>query len=173
MTTTFANMRAVKARAMKSSTIRKELKDWFVRDQCLPNSERDFGKWLNSLIDGVARGIHEECLISVDNLLEGLKVQVVGDSLALHHAEKAAREGYETDTNCYIEEGVVYASVYLSGEDAEATRKRAEQMAEDFRKSGYAAEAIVDDEEERDYFVNAQIDFNLYVKKGGEKMKHY
>lgn len=157
-----------RAKAMKSGMLRKELKGWFDRKGSCPNPEiTDFKEWVENLADSLAGAIHEDKLVTVENLVTALKVEAMGDVNAIRFSNRAAKEGWQTDINCYIEEGVVFANVYLSGEDADATRKRAEQMAEDFRKSGYSAEVWVDEEDDRACTVNAQIDFNLYVKKGG------
>ena len=169
MNTTMKNINAVKAKAMQSATLRKELKGWFFRDKRYTRTERCFGNWLGYIIDGVACGIHEDRLITVDNLFVGLKVQAIGDRFAVRYAAKAERDGYDTDINCYVEDGVVFASVYLSGKNAKGTKERAALMAAAFRKNGYFAETVVDEEDNRDYFVNAQIDFSLYVKNLNKK----
>lgn len=158
-----------RAKAMKSAPLRKELKDWFDRKGCCPDPEiTDFKEWVERLADRLAGWIKNDKLVTVENLVTALKVQAIGDANAIRFARKAEKDGWKTDTNCYIEEGIVYASVWLSGNDAKATEKRADAMAEKFRALGYATDVWID--EDKDVTVNACLDFPLYVeltKKGG------
>jgi len=160
-----------RAKALKIAPLRKALKDWFDHKGYCPNPEiTDFKEWVEKLADDLARDIHEDKNVTVENLVTALKVQAMGDVNAIRFSNRAAKEGWQTDINCYIEEGIVYASVWLHGNDPKATEKKADAIAEKFRKLGYAASVWVDEEDEHDVTVNACLDFPLYVelvKKGG------
>lgn len=168
MNTNMKTIKAARAKALKSARLRKELKDWFNRKGDCPDPEiSDFKEWVERLADRLAGWIKDDKLVTVENLVTALKVQAIGDANALRLAKKATRAGYETDTNCYIEEGVVFANVWIASDSFEKTEKRADGIAAEFRKAGYSAELWVDEEDNRACTVNAQIDFKLYVKKGG------
>ena len=162
--------KAARATAMRSKPLRSALEDWYKhKGSCPFPEEKSFLRWIERLADHVAGQFHDEGLVTEKNIVEGLKVQAIGDKLALRLAKKAARAGYETDTNCYIEEGVVFANVWIASDSFEKSEKRADGIAAEFRKAGYSAELWVDEEDNRACTVNAQIDFKLYVKKGGQK----
>lgn len=170
MNTSLKMVKAARAKAMMSAPLRNGLKEWFKKKGACPDPEvKDFVEWVERRLDYLA-GHMGECRITVDSLVTALKVQAVGDVNALALAEEAKREGWKTDTNCYLEEGVVWASVWLSGKDAKATEKRADAMAAKFRDLGYATDVWIDEEDDKDVTVNACLDFPLYVKltkKGG------
>ena len=170
MNTSLKMVKAARAKAMMSAPLRNGLKEWFKKKGACPDPEvKDFVEWVERRLDYLA-GHMGECRITVDSLVTALKVQAVGDVNALALAEEAKREGWKTDTNCYVEEGVVWASVWLSGKDAKATEKRADAMAAKFRDLGYATDVWIDEEDDKDVTVNACLDFPLYVKltkKGG------
>ena len=170
MNTSLKMVKAARATAMRSKPLRSALEDWYKKKGCCPfPEETSFIRWVERLADYVAGHFHDEGLVTEKNIVEGLKVQAIGDKLALRLAKKAARAGYETDTNCYIEEGVVFANVWIASDSFEKSEKRADGIAAEFRKAGYSAELWVDEEDDRACTVNAQIDFKLYVKNGGQK----
>lgn len=160
-----------RAKALKSAPLRKELKDWFDHKGYCPNPEiTDFKEWVEKLADELAGAIHEDKHVTVENLVTALKVQAIGDANAIRFANGARKAGWRTDTNCYLEEGVVYADVWLHGRDPKATEKKADAIAAKFRKLGYSASVWVDEEDDHEVTVNACLDFPLYVelaKKGG------
>lgn len=164
-------VRDARAKALKSAPLRKELKDWFGRKGNCPNPEiTDFKEWVENLADSLAGAIHEDKNVTVENLVTALKVEAIGDVNAIRFSNKAAKEGWQTDINCYLEEGVVHADVWLHGNAPKATEKKADAIAAKFRKLGYAASVWIDEEDEHDVIVNACLDFPLYVelvKKGG------
>ena len=165
-------VRDARAKALKSAPLRKELKDWFDRKGSCPNPEiTDFKEWVENLADSLAGAIHEDKHVTVENLVTALKVEAIGDVNAIRFSNRAAKEGWQTDINCYLEEGVVHADVWLHGNDPKATEKKADAIAAEFRKLGYAAEVWVDEEDEHDVIVNACLDFPLYVEltKKGER----
>ena len=170
MNTSLKMVKAARAKALKGARLRKELKEWFNRKGDCPDPEiTDFNEWVERLADRLAGWIKDDKLVTVENLVTALKVQAIGDCNAIRFARKAEKDGWKTDTNCYIEEGIVYASVWLSGDDAKSTEKRADAIAEKFRALGYATDVWIDEEEDTDVTVNACLDFPLYVeltKKG-------
>ena len=163
---------AVKARAMMSTPLRKELKDWFAHKGTCPYPEiTDFNKWVEKEIDFLALMLADDKIVNEDNLLVALWVEVVGDKNAMVFSKQADKEGWKTDICCYVEDGKVFSSICLFGkEDSKATEKKADAIAEKFRKLGYSASVWVDEEDEHDVTVNACLEFPLYVelvKKGG------
>ena len=157
-----------RAKALKSAPLRKGLKYWF-NHTYFPNSV-DFKEWVEKLADELVGAIHEDKHVTVENLVTALKVQAMGDANAIRFSNRAAKEGWQTDINSYLEEGVVYAAVWLHGNDPKATEKKADAIAAKFRKLGYSASVWVDEEDDHDVTVNACLDFPLYVelvKKGG------
>lgn len=170
MNTSLKMVKAARAKAMMSAPLRNGLKEWFKKKGACPDPEvKDFVEWVERRLDYLA-GHMGKCRITVDSLVTALKVQAVGDVNALALADKAKSEGWKTDTNCYLEEGVVWASVWLSGKEPKETEKRADEIAAEFRKLGYTTDIWVDEEDEGDITVNAAIDFKLYLKnekKGG------
>ena len=172
MNTNMNMLTAVRQKAMMSAPLRKALEGWFNRKGACPNPEiTDFGKWVENLADILGGAIHDDKQVTVDNLVTALKVQAVGDETAIRLARDAEKDGWDSDTNCYVEEGVVYASVWLGGkDDAKATEKKAAEIGEEFRKMGYAVDVWIDEEDDKEVTVNACIDFPLFVemqKKGG------
>ena len=170
MNTNMKTIKAARARAMMSAPLREALKNWFKKKGACPDPEvKDFVEWVERRLDYLA-GHMGKCRITVDSLVTALKVQAIGDANALALEEKANRDGWLTDVNCYLEEGVVWASVWLSGKEPKETEKRADGIAAEFRKLGYTTDIWVDEEDEGDITVNAAIDFKLYLKnqkKGG------
>lgn len=156
----------------RTRTLRAALKEWFAHKGSCPDPEiLNFEDWVGRRIEDMADAIHDDALVNVANLLAALKVQAIGDSNAIRFAAKAARDGFCSDTNCYVEEGVVYADVWIRHKQAICAKERAEKIAEEFRQMGYATDIWVDEEDEHDVTVNACLDFPLYVelqKKGGK-----
>lgn len=172
MNTNMNILTIVRQKAMMSAPLRKALKEWFNRKGDCPNPEiTDFGKWVENLADIQAGEIHDDRQVTVDNLVAALKVDAIGDGNAIRFARDAEKDGWNTDTACYVEEGVVYASVWLSGkDDAKATEKKADEIGEEFRKIGYAVDVLVDEEDDKEVAVHASIALPLFVemqKKGG------
>ena len=98
------------------------------------------------------------------SIAKALKVNAVGDELALFMANTAQADGFNTDVNSYVEENVVFSSVWVSGKTAAQNKMQAEEIAKMFNKAGYSAEVWVDDVDDTDVTVNAQIDFPIFLK---------
>ena len=164
-------IKAARAKAMQCSGLLRKLKEWFAKKGSCPDPEvKDLPEWVERRIDYLS-GHMGKCRKTVDSLLVALKVQAGGDFYANLFSVYAELAGWTTDINCYVEEGRVYASVWLSGkDDAKKTENLADAMAMEFRKLGYDAEIWIDEEDEHDVTVHASIDFPAYyklVKKGG------
>ena len=171
MNTDKKTLEAARQKAMMDAQLRKALEEWFARKGACPNPEiTDFGKWVENLADNLAGEIRDVRQVTVDNLVTAIKVQAVGDETAIRLAHDAADDGWETDTNCYVEEGFVYASVWLGGkDDAKATEKKANEIGAEFRKIGYSVTVWTDEETDKEVTVHARIAFPLFVelqKKG-------
>ena len=168
------NMNTVKEtakRAMRSATLSKALREWFNRKGACPDPEvKEFREWVERRADQLAADIRDDKIVNADNLFIALQVQAIGDSNAIRFAAEAARDGFNADTNCYVEEGMVHANVWLEHKLAACAKARAEKVAEEFRKMGYSSEVWVDELDDTNVTVYACLDFPLYVelaKKGG------
>ena len=159
-----------------NAQLRKSLEEWFNRKGDCPDPEiTDFNEWVERLADRLAGWIKDDKLVTVENLVSALRVQADADPWAKFFAVRARMDGWKTDTCCNVEDGMVYASVWLSRTEKDKTDKRADEIAGEFRKLGYTADIWVDEEEDTDYTVNAVIDFAGFLnaekeynnKKGG------
>ena len=101
----------------------------------------------------------------IEEIVKVLRINAVGDVNALREARLAKRAGLDTDTNCYVEDGVVNANVYVEGTDLEKVSRRAKLIKDRFVKMGYSAEVWIDEEENRCQTVNALIDLPIYLRK--------
>ena len=171
MNTNLNTVQAAAKRAMRSATLNKALREWFNRKGACPDPEiKEFRAWVERRADELAADIRDDSLVNAENLFIALQVQAMGDFNALRFARLAARDSFNTDTNCYVEEGMVHANVWLEHPNAKCAEKRAEAIAEEFRKLGYSPEVWVDELDETNVTVYACLDFPLYlelVKKGG------
>ena len=166
MNTDKNTLEAASQKAMMDAPLRKALEEWFSRKGSCPNPEiTDFGKWVGNLADILADEIHDVEQVTVDNLVTAIKVHAVGDETAIRLARDAEKEGWKSATNCYVEEGFVYASVWLGGkEDAKATEKKADEIGAEFRRVGYDVTVWTDEETDKEVTVHARIAFPLFVK---------
>ena len=164
-------IKAAKAKVMRSKPIRESLKDWFNhKGNCPFNEPPRFGDWVAKMLDFMEDMIHEDRLVTADNLAAALRVQSIGDPLALKCAGMLERKNVQTDTNCYVEEGMVYASVWIKHMIVDYANELAEEVAGKFREKGYYVELWHDMEDSSEVTVNAVIDFEKFVKlqkKGG------
>ena len=156
-----ATIDAAIAMAQRDPALMGVLRNWHMREGrlCRETADKAFDQWLHGLLDYLS-----DQLGAVEptpaNLVQALEVNAVGDKLALYLASQMQREhGLFTDTNCYVEEGVIFASVWLCGELAAFVSGYAEEVANCFRQAGYAAEIWIDEEDDKKVTVNAQIDF--------------
>lgn len=159
---------AVEARklALKDKVLRLALEDWFSKKGSCPDPEiADFNEWLEKQCNDISKNIcWADAFLTPEQIVVALKVNAVGDELALYLADRVSVCGYTADTNCYVEEGIVYVNVWIQGTAPIFVKEEAEKIAAVFRKEGYAAELWVDEEDDREVTVNAQLDFPLYFK---------
>ena len=149
----------------RSGELASVLKVWYRRNFKL-NPTVNYAAWERGLTIDLASNVPEA---TVENIVAAIRINAIGDRIACRLSRKAELEGYDTDINCYVEEGIVYANVWVHGKTADGNKAKADEIAAEFRKEGYAAEVWVDELDSKDVTVNAQIDFPLYVGKKGEK----
>lgn len=148
----------------RSRKMMKELREWYNhRGTCPDPHIGTFNDWLKVRLDDMAGAIHNPNFVSPAYIAKALAVNAVGDPLALKLADKASKGEFRTDVNCYVEEGVVFSNVLITGEP-KATEKKADEIAQKFRDKGYSAEVWIDEEDDTEVSVNAQIDFDVYLK---------
>lgn len=167
MNASLATIEATERLAVRDSALMAALHDWHGHKGLLFREDRDksFDQWLRDLVIYFA-GQFREVDPAPERIVKALEINAVGDKLASYWARHMAKEhGCKADTNCYMEEGVVFANVWLNGESAAFTKAYAEEVADSFRKAGYTAEVWVDEEDDTEVTVNAQIDFDIAWKK--------
>lgn len=159
----------VSGMALSDRDLESALRRWHQWPDSLPTDWQGepFHDWLDSLICHVATQIWATCdsarpIPDEKDVLDALRLQAIGDPFALDEA-KTARKSFETDVNCYVEEGVVFSNIWLKGTDEKAVEAEADRIAQKMNAAGYSAEVWVDEEDAREATVNAQMDFPLYL----------
>lgn len=160
----------VKKLARADKKLWGELLAWYSHDRLGwlrgDRRTRGFCDWFYGLVEHMTR---QFCAYVSDRkpseIVKVLRINAVGDVNALREARLAKRAGLDTDTNCYVEDGVVNANVYLEGTDLEKVSRRAKLIKDRFVKMGYSAEVWIDEEENRCQTVNALIDLPIYLRK--------
>lgn len=154
--------------ALCDEVLNRNIRWWHRRQGSMPLADRGkpFIEWLDLMIEHLSYQIDRwydipKEIPPAEDLVCALRVNAEGDFLALYQ-EKKAKSCCMTDVNCYVEEGVVYSNIWLRSDYADLTYDKAREIAEQFRKVGYSAEVIVEDEDNREATVCAQIDFPLY-----------
>ena len=154
--------------AMGDPALKDALHQWYKRRGRIPPDGQgvSFRRWLEDIADHLAGCIHSPVEPTPGELVEALKINAVGDRLAIRLSNEFARDrGVDTDINCYVEEGVVDSGVWIRGEDPEEVRMIAQDIRDRFVKEGYAAEVWTDEDDDLEATVNAQIDFTEYIRK--------
>lgn len=163
--------------ALCDEVLNRNIRWWHRRQGSMPLADRGkpFIEWLDWMIEHLSYQIDRwydipKELPPAEDLVCALRVNAEGDFLALYQ-EKKAKSCCMTDVNCYVEEGVVYSNIWLRSDYADLTYDKAREIAEQFRNVGYSAEVIVEDEDNREATVCAQIDFPLYrdMARSGRK----
>jgi acyl carrier protein len=163
--------------ALCDEVLNRNIRWWHRRQGSMPLGDRGkpFIEWLDWTIEYLSDQIDRwydvpKELPPAEDIVCALRVNAEGDFLALYQ-EKKAKSCCMTDVNCYVEEGVVYSNIWLRSDYADLTYDEAREIAEQFRKVGYSAEVIVEDEDNREATVCAQIDFPLYrdMARSGRK----
>jgi len=153
--------------ALNEDVFNKELHEWHtLKGQVkLALQQKNFDDWLYAMlcesstyIDGVYSGEQ-----TAEQIAVALRVDTIGDPLAIKLSESAKKSGFETDLNCYVEDGQVEANVWISGKDPQKTKEQADEICAKFVSEGYSAEVWIDEEDEHDVTVNAVIDFKSYL----------
>lgn len=164
MNATIDDIKRVGEIALADKTLAKSLKEWFDRKVNLPTSERElkFDEWVDKQLEYIAGCIGEN--ETVEHLVEALRVNAIGDPIAVTTEKNAEASGFVTATNCYVEDNIVYAGVWVTGKKAEENKKEAEAIAAVFRKAGYSAEVWVDEVDDTEVTVDAHIDFPIFLK---------
>ena len=147
------------AEVYTESPLMEALKEWHGRVSEQNEGVGKFTDWLETQLNYMAGCIHE---VTPDNIKTALTVNAMGVPLAVERCDMAKKKGFESDINCYVEDDIVYANVWLKGDNPVDVEKEAAWIAETFNRVGYSAEVWKSEDSENEYTVNAQIDFNLY-----------
>ena len=167
----------VRKLALCDEVLNRNIRWWHRRQGSMPLADRGkpFIEWLDWTIEYLSDQIDRwydvpKELPPAEDIVCALRVNAEGDFLALYQ-EKKAKSCCMTDVNCYVEEGVVYSNIWLRSDYSDLTYDKAREIAEQFRKVGYSAEVIVEEEDNREATVCAQIDFPLYrdMARSGRK----
>lgn len=124
-----------------------------------------YDDWLRRRIEDMAYALTGFDDISPRSLLAALEVNAFGVPLATELAKGARRDGFRSDINCYVEDAMVNASVWIGGRGALDAAHRADMIAEAFRKDGWAPDVFVDEEDAGDVTVNAVMSFADYFAR--------
>jgi len=141
------------------------LHECYLRDRGIVGSARlPFDGWIRERLDCMA-GKLGSLKVSAEDMSAALRINATGDVLAVAEEIDARDHGFNSGVSCYVEEGVVFSSLWLRGFDVKATMDRAKDAEKRFRSVGYSAEVYVDENDPHEVTVNAQIDLDLYQKK--------
>lgn len=168
-------IRAAIKRARQEPALDTALHDWWRHQGTLPTDLRGkpFDAWLIDLMNELSTTIDEvfHGEQTAENIVDVLRIHAIGDPLAIRLAADAEQDGFGTDTNCYVEDGCVDVNVYLHHDDHEKTKDRASQVCAAFTKAGYSAEVWMDEEDDHDVTVNAQLDFKSFIAQRQNMVK--
>ena len=144
------------------------LHDWYDRKIFLSSkvADKSYDDWLRTIIvelSGDLGIVMRPFNPDPSGIALALRVNAIGDGLALDESKRAEDDGFESDANCYVEEGVVSSNVWLRHVDSGKTRERAEEVRACFSSSGYSAEILADAEDPRGATVMATINFPIYA----------
>lgn len=168
---TNTTMKEAKAKVMKSKPLRESLKDWFNhKGKCPFNDTPLFSKWVDKMLEMMKGEIGNDRLVTADNLAAALRVQSMGDPIALKCARRLEKKNVQTDIDCYVEEGMVYASVWIKHIVVDYVTATADEILQKFRNAGYLASINMDEEDSSEVTVCAVMDVAKFFKsqkKGG------
>ena len=168
---TNTTMKEAKAKVMRSKPLRESLKDWFNhKGNCPFNDTPLFSTWVDKMLEMIRGEIGNDRLATADNLAAALRVQSMGDPIALKCARQLEKKNVQTDIDCYVEEGKVYASVWIKHIVVDYVTEMADEILWKFRNAGYLASINMDEEDSSEVTVCAVIDvakFFKMQKKGG------
>lgn len=153
---------------LETKSLVDSLAEWWRYKGNLPFDEADlcFFDWICHKIDDMAHclGARAEDPPPME-IVEALCVNAIGDPVATNEGVKSADAGFKTDTDCYVEDAVVYSSLWLGGVTADQTYNRAKSVAETFKSYGYATDIYVDEEDDTEVIVNASVDFDFFYNE--------
>lgn len=144
------------------------LHDWHERKIYLSPkvADKTYDDWLRTIIVDLAGNIGivmKPFNPDPSGIAMALRINAIGDDLALEEAHLAAEDGFESDANSYVEEGVVNSNVWIRIADPDKTLARAKDICASFSDSGYSAEIVPDPGDARGATVMATIDFPVYA----------
>ena len=151
---------------MADSALQSSLREWHMHKGTFSSVASDycFDDWvywmLGEMSDRV--GVNYPEFPTPDALAAALRIHAAGDFVVVKAAEIAEQAGFMIDVDCHVNDGIVFSSIWMKGRDAESTKKHADDLADKLERLGYSAEVLVDDEDDHEVFVNAQLDFRLY-----------
>ena len=161
--------------ALQDPALDTALHDWWGHQGTMPTALRGkrFSVWLINLLNDLSMSIDEvfHGEQTAENIVDVLRINAIGDPLALRLAAEAEYDGVGTDTNSYVEDGCVDVYVYPRHEDSEKAKARAAKICTAFTESGYSAEVWVDEEDDHDVTVNAQLDFKSFLAQRQNMIK--
>lgn len=144
------------------------LHDWYDRKIYLSSkvADKSYDDWLRTIIvelSGNLGIVMRPFNPDPSGIALALRVNAIGDGLALDESKRAEDDGFESDSNCYVEDGVVNSNVWIRIADPDKTLARAKDICASFSDSGYSAEIVPDPGDARGATVMATIDFPIYA----------
>lgn len=159
-----------KAKVMMSASLRKACNAMFVDKRHSPYPEaRNLSEWLEKELDFLALMIGDARNVTVNNLICALRVEMLGDKLSSAMAQNSRRNGWDSDSVSYVEDGKVFSKVFVSGKPAEENKNEACAVQSVFAMSGYDAHMELFDADANEYCVYASMGFAEYAKKNASK----
>lgn len=160
MKTSIAYRRKVAKAAMAIPELAPALKSWH-RHQA---GGKGFDDWLAGIVGHLAEQVRPGYMDEppVEETVAAIKINAMGIQSVWETAARDEKSfDCETDVNTYVEEGVVYVSVWYCGKLAYAA---AESTKDFFEANGYAVDVWKDEETDDEYTVNANIDFDTFFR---------
>lgn len=150
--------------AMADKELVKALKKWHKHDSKLSAAAegQKFEDWLKGMLVFMAGNVGDKA--TPVKVVEALRVNAMGDPLARFVSRNAIHDGFKSDINCYVEEGMVYSNVWLKGKTAAEAKERADRLAKVLPKAGYSVEVWIDPEDDAEVTVSASLGFSEYFK---------
>lgn len=159
-----------KAKVMMSASLRKACNLMFVDKRHSPYPEaRNISEWLEKEFDFLALMIGDARNVTVNNLICALRVEMLGDKFSSVLAQNARRNGWDSVSVSYVEDGKVFCDLYVSGKSAEENKKEACVIRSVLETAGYDAHMEVSDADANEYCVCASMGFAEYAKKNASK----
>ena len=145
--------------AMAMPELRASLEEWHEAETKRGVTKDDFDTWLRKVIDGVAANYKDGVEPTNDWMVNALKVQVgmIPSVKSVMERDRKSFELDDADINSYVEDGMVYASVWYKGKYACAA---AESTKDFFAANGWAVDVWKDVVCEDEFTVNASRAFD-------------